>query len=226
MRIIITATALMVGSTLSGCMGGGSLSATNRSLDSVHQPVVRMANYVLDVPAPSGSLGPVEMRRVSEWLDAMEVAYGDSISVDDSAVRNARAARDGVAMLIARKGLLLADHAPITGGTITPDTIRVVITRSSAYVPGCPDWSRRMAHNYGNATSPNYGCATNANLAAMVADPTDLVSGQPGTTNDPLTATRAINTYRTATPTGANGLSDDGSQGGGSSSGGSSGGGQ
>ncbi|MEQ1509225.1 MAG: CpaD family pilus assembly lipoprotein [Sphingopyxis sp.] len=220
MRFSIPLTALVIGATLTGCMGGGTAGSRNRSLESVHQPIVRVANYALDVEAPNGVLGPVEMRRVSDWLDAMEVAYGDTISVDDSGAFNARSARDGVAMLIARKGLLLNDHAPLTNGVIAPGSVRVVITRSTAHVPGCPDWSQRMAANFNNGTSANYGCASNANLAAMVADPTDLVSGQAGAGNDPNTATRAITTYRAATPTGAAGL------GGSSTQGGSSGGGQ
>ncbi|MEK6542385.1 MAG: CpaD family pilus assembly lipoprotein [Pseudomonadota bacterium] len=220
MRLAISATALVIGATLSGCMGVGTPGAMNRSLESVHQPIVRVANYALDVAAPNGVLGPVEMRRVSDWLDAMEIGYGDTISVDDSGAYNARAARDGVAMMVTRKGLLLSDHAPLTSGAIAPGSIRVVITRSSAHVSGCPDWSQRMNANWGNNTSANYGCASNSNLAAMVADPTDLVSGQPGTTNDPNAATRAINTYRAATPTGAAGLPSSGTQGGGSSGGG------
>ncbi|MEQ1725748.1 MAG: CpaD family pilus assembly lipoprotein [Sphingopyxis sp.] len=220
MRITISVTALIIGASLSGCMGGGTPGAMNRSLDSVHQPIVRVANYALDVEAPNGTLGPVEMRRVSDWLNAMEVGYGDAISVDDSTAYNARAARDGVAMLIARKGLLLSEHAPLTSGAIAPGSIRIVVTRSSARVPGCPDWSQRMSANWGNNTSANYGCASNANLAAMVADPSDLVSGQPGTTNDPNAATRAINSYRAAPPTGAAGLPSSGTQGGGSSGGG------
>ena len=69
-------------------------------------------------------------------------------------------------------------------------------------------------------TTSNYGCASNANLAAMVADPTDLVAGQRGTGNDPLTASKAIEAYRTAPPTGAGGLSNTNTGGGGGGGGG------
>lgn len=219
MRISIPALALIIGTSLSGCMGSGTEGAMNRSLESVHQPIVREANYALDVTVSNGIISPTEMRKVSDWFDAMDIQYGDRVSVDETASGNARAARDSVAMLVARRGLLLADHAPVTSGALQIGAIRVVITRSSAHVPGCPDWSSRMSSNFGNNTSSNYGCAINANLAAMVADATDLVSGQGTTGNDPLTASRAINTYREAEPTGAGGLGDG-------DTGGSSGGGQ
>ena len=52
-------------------------------------------------------------------------------------------------------------------------------------------------------TSPNFGCATNSNLAAMIANPEDLVLGADGSGNgSATTASRAIRTYRTRQPTG------------------------
>ena len=53
----------------------------------------------------------------------------------------------------------------------------------------------------------NFGCAVNGNLAAMVANPEDLVHGREGSAvNDTLTATKAIDAYRKAEPTGNKGL--------------------
>lgn len=225
MRIRILASAIAMSAALTGCMGTGpgNTAGANRGLESVHQPVVRVASYVIDADATSGMLPPSEMRRVNDWLDAMEAGYGDRIAVDESAASNGRAARDAIAMLVARKGLLLAEHAPVTSGSIQPGFIRVVITRSTASVPSCPNWSTRMTSNNTNSTTSNYGCATNSNIAAMVADASDLVRGQNSGENDPLTASKAIESYRTSPPTGANGLSNISPSGGGSSS---SGGGQ
>ena len=220
-RMILTTLAASV--ALTGCMGGGSAGGMNRSLDSVHQPVVRVNNYVLDADATSGMLTPGEMRRVSDWIDAMEAGYGDRISVDESAAFNSRPARDAVAMLIARKGLLLTDHSPVTPGAIAPGAIRVVITRATAHVDGCPNWDTRSSTNFNNTTTSNYGCATNANLAAMVADATDLVAGQGTAVSDPLTATRAIGAYRNAPATPPSAAGGSGGSGG---TGGSSGGGR
>jgi pilus assembly protein CpaD len=71
-------------------------------------------------------------------------------------------------------------------------------------VPGCPDFSRVGEPEFESNTSSNQGCAVNSNLAAMVANPIDLVRGQPGAdANDPATSSKAIDTYRKAVPTGA-----------------------
>jgi pilus assembly protein CpaD len=64
--------------------------------------------------------------------------------------------------------------------------------------------------NYNNGTSPNYGCATNSNLAAMIANPEDLIEGQKGTGETVImSSSKAIETYRDAAPTGAGGLSEN-----------------
>jgi pilus assembly protein CpaD len=105
-----------------------------------------------------------------------------------------------------RYGLLLADRAPVTAGQIAPGTVRVVVTRMTAGVPGCPDNSRPAEYTFEASTSSNYGCASNSNLAAMIADPADLVRGAPGSpTGDQQTNAKAIGAYRSAAPTGAGG---------------------
>jgi pilus assembly protein CpaD len=81
-------------------------------------------------------------------------------------------------------------------------------------VPGCPDWHTKSDSNPGNSTSSGYGCATNGNLAAMIANPEHLVHGAsaPSTTTI-MGSTKAIETYRNAAPTGAGGLKQVSSQG-------------
>jgi pilus assembly protein CpaD len=86
-------------------------------------------------------------------------------------------------------------------------TVRVVVSRAFASVPGCPDWSGRSDANFTNGTSRNYGCATSSNLAAMVANKEDLIHGQDGTGNTVVqTNSKAIDAYRTKAATGAQAL--------------------
>ncbi|MFN3389979.1 MAG: CpaD family pilus assembly lipoprotein, partial [Allosphingosinicella sp.] len=63
--------------------------------------------------------------------------------------------------------------------------------------------------------SPGYGCAVNTNLAAMIADPSDLVLGQEGSgIGDASTASKAIKVYRETPPTGTKGLKETVTRGG------------
>jgi pilus assembly protein CpaD len=55
----------------------------------------------------------------------------------------------------------------------------------------------------------NFGCAVNGNLAAMIANPEDLIHGREGSgVGDTLTSNKAVDAYRKAAPTGNKGLQD------------------
>lgn len=205
-RVIAPALTLTLGIALSGC-------ATNRGLESIHQPVVSRSNYTLDLATYGGSLTVLEQRRLSGWFDALDLRYGDRVSVDDPGA--SEATREAVAAVAARYGLLVSADAPVTAGQIAPGTARVVVSRSAATVPECPDWRAKSEANYNNATYSNYGCAINSNLATMVADPEHLLHGAAGTGETVvLTSSKAIDSYREAKPTGEKGLKQTSTDGG------------
>lgn len=198
-RLVGGAAALALGLLVAGCGG----MPTNRSLDNLHQPVVEHTNYTFDFQVqPEGGIDPTTAHRLNAWFGALGLKYGDHVSLEDPAEQGATHA--AVESLAARYALILDTVAPVTEGTIAPGTARVVVSRAIASVPGCPDWSTRSDANFNNATSPNYGCATSSNLAAMVANKEDLIRGQSGTGNTVVaTNAKAIETYRIKPLTGA-----------------------
>ena len=191
-----------------GACGG---MASNQSLYSNNQPVVERQNYTLDVATGAGGLSYSEQRRLAGWFEAMDLKYGDRISIDDPL--SSTATRAAVEALASRYGLMLADEAPATPGYVDAGNARIVITRAVATMPTCPNWSARSDANLRNATSSNYGCATNGNLAAMVADPEHLIHGADSTGETVvMSSSKAIETYREQQPTGAGGLAQTGSK--------------
>ncbi|MEP3420505.1 MAG: CpaD family pilus assembly protein [Erythrobacter sp.] len=198
---LMGAVALSLGLVAAGCAG----MPTNTSLYSTKQPVVERTNFTMDVDTNRSGLSISEQQRLNGWFETMDLSYGDRVSIEDPG--NNPAVSNAVNDLAARYGIIVSAVAPTTVGMLEPGKARVVITRSSASVPGCPDWSAKSDSNYWNATSPGYGCAVNSNLAAMVANPEDLLEGQSGTGETVVaTGTRAIQTYRETAPTGAGGL--------------------
>ena len=185
----------------------GGFPTENRSLYSARQPVVERTNFTLDVNTVGDGLAVSEQQRGSGWFEAMGLGYGDRVSLDDPTANPAL--KDDLAALAGRHGLLVTEGSPVTAGYVEPGQARIVVTRSTASVPGCPDWSANNEANEYNATYPGYGCAVNGNLAAMVANPEDLISGQQGTGQTVVTtSTKAIRSYREKAPTGAGDLTE------------------
>jgi len=201
-RILGTSLAFSLGLLLAGCGG----MPTNRSMNSVHQPVVERVNYTLDVRTDGSGLGSGEPTRLAGWFEAMGLKYGDRVYLDDPSGNPA--VRGAVDAMAGRHGLVLAEGVPVTEGYIDAGIARIVVVRSKASVPGCPDWSTGSDFNPNNGLSGNYGCATNSNLAAMVANPEDLAHGARDTGETTvMSSSKAIEAYRKAAPTGGNSVS-------------------
>ena len=182
----------------------------NRGVESVHQPVVRRSDFIFDVPGDG--LDPATGSSVRQWFDAIGLDYGDRISIDGSA-GNSGSNRD-IAEIAARYGLFISEGAPVTEGAIAPGQVRIVVSRSTATVSGCPDYSQPSQPNFTAAASSNYGCAINSTLAAMVANPEDLVKGQAARGSSADTAARAIRVWRDSEPTAKGGLKNEYTKGG------------
>jgi pilus assembly protein CpaD len=172
-----------------------------RGLDSLNQPVVQRTDYLLDL-ADNGGLGDSDLGRLDSWFQSLGLGYGDHVFVD----RGTSTGREDVARVAAAYGLLLSAGAPILEGDVPMGAIRVVVSRTMASVPNCPNYDRDRGPS---STSSNYGCAVNSNLAAMIADPNDLVLGQQGSVvTDAHTSSKAIRFYRQTQPTGTRGLTE------------------
>ncbi|MXO66508.1 CpaD family pilus assembly protein [Altericroceibacterium endophyticum] len=195
----------MLGLSLSACGD----TPTNASLYSVKQPVVERHTLAMDLREGYGGLSMPEQQRLGEWFNALELGYGDRIAIAGSGT--ARETKESIGAVAARYGLLLSDVPPAVAEPLAPGTVRVVVSRSRAYVPGCPDWSDRIASFLENATDDNYGCAVNSNLAAMVADPEDLIRGNSDDSviAAGLTANKSVDAYRNRQLTGGEGLSEE-----------------
>jgi pilus assembly protein CpaD len=205
-------------------LGAGSVQAhpqpgtgINRGVDSVHQPTVSRTDYVLDVGTTPAGLARGETDRLTGWFEGLGLGYGDTVTIADPAGWHGSAAQDAVGGIVARYGMLVShDPAPLTSGQPGAGTIRVVVSRAVARVEGCPDYSHGNYPEYAGSTVSNYGCSTALNLAAMIANPQDLVEGHAyGRPADAALSVKAIKTYRDAAATGASGIKDESSKAGG-----------
>ena len=66
----------------------------------------------------------------------------------------------------------VGDHSKVA-------SLRVSYLRVKAVTPRCGVWPEESPNDFQNSQLHNYGCASQQNLAAMVANPADLVRPQP-----------------------------------------------
>ena len=78
----------------------------------------------------------------------------------------------------------------------TADEVRVTYIRYQARAEPCGNWSANLGDTAANKPMPNLGCATQHNLAAMVADPRDLVSPKPLDAGDAQRRLTVLDKYR------------------------------
>lgn len=184
---------LALGTALAGCESARGIDQPDRGVASVNVPVVTSADYVFDAAAPGGALAPGESERLNGWFQGLGIGYGDSIYVDGGY----GPAREQVARVAGQYGLLVSDGTPVTAGAIQSGSVRVVVSRRRAEVPGCPNWSRPSQPNYENRSMSNYGCSVNSNLAMQIANPEDLLYGREGSAAvDAVAGAKAILMYR------------------------------
>ncbi len=204
-RFRLSAALLVLGATTSACLGtwkGHDHDAlrSNFSMYSENQPVVHRTDYAFDVDVSGSGIPSSEMVRLADWFDSIQLRYGDQVSIDEA---YGSEARGDVARLLGQYGLFLTDGAPVTAGNVAPGSVRVIVSRATASVPGCPNWRKARLGSDPISTDSNFGCSVNGNLAAMIADPNDLVLGQEGAVGgDPQSAEKAIKAYRDRTPSG------------------------
>lgn len=197
---------LVAATSLAGCGTVAARTDAARGLDAINVPVVSRQDFAFDAAAPDGDLAEVEAARLDGWFRGLDLGYGDTVYVEGP---YSGAARANVARIAGRYGLLVADGGPVLAGAVPPGMVRIVVSRARASVPNCPNWSEPAQPNYNNHSLSNFGCAVNANMAAMIANPQDLVHGREGSgLSDARTSTKAVESYRAQKPTGEAGLKD------------------
>ncbi len=202
--IILRSGTIMLGLCLA--LNPASARKIERGVESAHQPVVQRTDFVFDVADNGGAMNPEDQKRLIAWFRALSLGYGDHVTLAENSAYGSPALRDAVADMVGRFGLLIEGEAPATVGEPPAGGLRVVVSRSVATVPGCPAWKDKAELDLIGGLSDNYGCATAGNLAAMVADPRDLVEGreqelQAGN----VVSTKAIKAYQEKAPSGGGG---------------------
>jgi len=192
---------------------------------------VRLASFDHEIYFARGAktLSATQAAGLMNFLKASGIGEGDSVTVQGPGASALAAVRQ--AAVVGELKQLRIDAASGTDTKLAVDAVRVHADHAVATAPACPDWSKPEADEPDNTTSSNFGCATETNLAAMIANPADLVKPKTSATADGGVLANGVELYRSgklSKSIGSNsGYSTSGMSGGtgGSGSGGSGGGG-
>jgi pilus assembly protein CpaD len=140
---------------------------------------------------------PKDVAALNVLLATGDIAPGDEVRIERAASVIADARARALANALARQGLRPTMVAP---GGAPEGELHLVVEHATATVPRCPNWTKPPGDDFGNTMHSDFGCATAVDLAAVVADPRDLIEGRPLA---PVVGDAAIwpmNRYRTGAP--------------------------
>ena len=153
-------------------------------LDDNYKPITVQERYpikVEKVPVKMGvapsltGLGPDQVNGVINFATDAKINGASAVSVKwPSGSARSRAVAHEIAGILVDQGIPadMIRSSSYPGGAGTP--IQMSFLRKVAVTKECGDWSENLAEDPGNRSTPNFGCAYQNNIAAMVANPEDF----------------------------------------------------
>lgn len=126
----------------------------------------------------------------------------------ETATRTSNAARTALMDAGVSYAAIAASGYDASGQAGAP--VIVSFARFEARAPECaPLWEQDLAHQSDNRPWESFGCATQANLAALVEDPSDLLQPREEDPRDSNRRSTVFEAYRQGQPTGAQRSADE-----------------
>lgn len=126
----------------------------------------------------SDALVPADAVRLHRLAATGAIARADRVTVAAGGGPGlAGARRAAISSELLPYGVVITERVPGPGPR---DRAIVAVERTLVRLPDCPNWSKNAGTtDFSNSVASNFGCATVTNLGRMVANPSDLASGQP-----------------------------------------------
>lgn len=151
-----------------------------------------------------GTLTPGENALLNDFVAAY-VARGQAPLI--VTMGGSGAGKEAFAALVQKaaidRGLARSEVLVGIDPTLPADGLTLSFVSHTAVVPECGYWHEESAHNFQNANSLNFGCATQHNLGLMLADPSDLYGNTQMDPRDGQRTAIVIELYRRGEITGA-----------------------
>lgn len=180
--------ALLVSALLASAVALAGCQSDMNMADDEYKPVSSIERYPikvakvpmkLEVAPHKGGLQAQQISAIRNFARSASLAGVAQVTIS-------RPSGGGASASVANEinALLLDNNVP--SARISHSTYRgsarapviIAFTRAVAVTKECGDWSRDMAY-VGNGSHPNFGCATQNNIAAMMNNPNDVKVMRP-----------------------------------------------
>jgi pilus assembly protein CpaD len=172
-KIIVASATLLI--SMSACASKNKDMKNESGMDSVHKATVAFENQSHPLSFTAGKLSANEENSLAAFAAASGLSYADRLTLRVSEPNMATDYRHAINTVLGRFGLAIGNVEATTG--IAPGTAVLAISRAAVTLPECGKQTGPHGGNFNNENMNNYGCATRSNLAAMAANPADLISG-------------------------------------------------
>lgn len=182
-RKTISLAAAVAALSLAGCAGG------DMALDDAYVPLTPSERYPIEY-----AKGPITMQVASthgtlqpSQVNAVAGFARQSMSGGLTPVMIKRPAGGGASARVAEEiaGLMLQQGLPremIRMGTYPAPAsapVQMAYVKSYAHTKPCGEWRENAADSGSNEFLSNHGCAVQSNIAAMLANPENIVAPEP-----------------------------------------------
>ncbi len=188
-------TLMVLALCLSACATARQPAPASPYASVPHGVVVTFEKQTLAVHYAPGAQSPdaTQVAALNVLFAMGDLGRGDVVVIERAPGQLAQARALALLSGLSREGLVvsLAVSAGVPDGEL-----RLQIEHAVATAPDCPNWTKPPGDDFDNTLHSDFGCATAMNLAAMVANPRDLLAGRVmgGVVGDAALA--AIHSYR------------------------------
>jgi len=173
---ILTASVLLTG--LAGCAHRGYeapeafVAEPVRTVEERHpiEIVDARANLVLQAPSDGGGLNVYQKERVRHFIATWRNEGSGKLMVSGNSHAALADLRDLLIERVVPVGAL-----NVVGYDINQPGVKISFARYVAKAPKCGKFNTNLASDSANTEYYNFGCADQHNLAALIANPRDLV---------------------------------------------------
>jgi pilus assembly protein CpaD len=174
-------------------------------IDDYYRPAMHYERYPIEVAKGAVRLDVSTKRsRLTSRQEDSVIRFGQQAVASGAGRIEVKRPSGGAAGSVAERVTeLLVDtgmprdaivHSDYSAGRGAP--VMVTFDRKFAVTAECGDWSEDTAITGQNTPAPNFGCATQHNIAAMVANPEDFETPRTATPSDPMRRYQVFVDYR------------------------------